>query len=68
MFAHYAKHYQTGAAMPQALVDKIKKAGKFNKGYEMTELVAAALLDMNVAHAVAPMRRCRTPIRSRPPR
>ena len=47
VFAHYAKHYQTGAPMPQALVDKMKKAGKFNKGYEMTELVAAALLDMN---------------------
>jgi peptidyl-dipeptidase Dcp len=47
IFAHYAKHYQTGEAMPQALVDKIKKAGTFNKGYDMTELVAAALLDMN---------------------
>ncbi|WP_108471757.1 peptidyl-dipeptidase Dcp [Rhodanobacter thiooxydans] len=47
VFAHYAKHYQTGAPMPQALVDKMKKAGKFNKGYEMTELVAAAMLDMN---------------------
>ncbi len=46
VFAHYAKHYQTGAAMPQALVDKIKKSGKFNKGYDMTELIAAALLDM----------------------
>ncbi|KZC18800.1 dipeptidyl carboxypeptidase, partial [Rhodanobacter denitrificans] len=47
VFAHYAKNYQTGAPMPQALVDKMKKAGKFNKGYDMTELVAAALLDMN---------------------
>jgi len=47
VFAHYAKHYQTGAPMPQELVDKMKKAGKFNKGYDMTELVAAALLDMN---------------------
>ncbi|NII72781.1 peptidyl-dipeptidase Dcp [Dyella sp. SG562] len=47
IFAHYAKHYQTGEPMPQALVDKIKKAGSFNKGYDMTELVAAALLDMN---------------------
>ncbi|WP_027484845.1 peptidyl-dipeptidase Dcp [Rhodanobacter sp. OR87] len=47
VFAHYAKNYQTGEPMPQALVDKMKKAGKFNKGYDMTELVAAALLDMN---------------------
>jgi len=47
VFANYAKNYQTGAPMPQALVDKMKKAGTFNKGYDMTELVAAAMLDMN---------------------
>ncbi len=47
IFANYAKHYKTGEPMPQVLVDKIKKAGTFNKGYDMTELVAAALLDMN---------------------
>ncbi|MDC9616041.1 peptidyl-dipeptidase Dcp [Xenorhabdus khoisanae] len=47
VFAHYAKHYQTGEAMPQALVDKINKADKFNKGYSMTELLSAALLDMH---------------------
>lgn len=46
VFAHYARHYQTGALMPEALVAKIKKAGSFNKGYDMTELIAAALLDM----------------------
>ncbi|HEY8683220.1 MAG TPA: peptidyl-dipeptidase Dcp [Rhodanobacter sp.] len=47
VFAHYAKNYKTGEPMPQALVDKMTKARNFNKGYEMTELVAAALLDMN---------------------
>lgn len=47
VFAHYAKHYQTGEPMPQALVDKMKESGKFNSGYNMTELVAAALLDMD---------------------
>jgi peptidyl-dipeptidase Dcp len=47
VFANYARHYETGEAMPQALVDKIKKAGSFNKGYEMTELLSAALLDMS---------------------
>ncbi|WP_049623724.1 peptidyl-dipeptidase Dcp [Frateuria defendens] len=47
VFAHYARHYQTGAPMPPALVEKMKKAGLFNKGYDMTELVAAAMLDMN---------------------
>jgi len=47
VFAHYAVNLKTGEAMPQALVDKIKKAGNFNKGYAMTELSAAALLDLN---------------------
>ena len=46
VFAHYAKHYQTGAPMPAELVDKIKKAAKFNQGYALTELLAAADLDM----------------------
>lgn len=46
VFANYAKNYKTGEPMPQPLVDKMKKAGTFNKGYAMTELVSAALLDM----------------------
>ena len=47
VFANYAKNYKTGKPMPKALVEKMKKAGMFNKGYDMTELVSAALLDMN---------------------
>ncbi len=46
VFKHYATHYKTGELMPQALVDKIKKAATFNQGYMMTELLAAAQLDM----------------------
>jgi peptidyl-dipeptidase Dcp len=46
VFQHYAKHYKTGAPMPQDLVEKIKKAETFNKGYDTTELLAAAELDM----------------------
>jgi len=46
VFAHYAVHYKTGAPMPQALVDKIKKAGTFNQGYALTEALAAAELDL----------------------
>ncbi|HEV3057978.1 MAG TPA: peptidyl-dipeptidase Dcp [Vicinamibacterales bacterium] len=46
VFSHYARHYQTGEPMPQALVDKIKRAAKFNQGYALTELLAAADLDM----------------------
>ncbi len=46
VFDHYAKHYKTGAAMPAELVAKIRKAATFNQGYKLTELVAAAELDM----------------------
>lgn len=47
VLANYAKDYRTGAPMPQALVDKIKKAAKFNQGYALGETVEAALLDMD---------------------
>ena len=43
---HYAVDYKTGKPMPQALVDRIKKAATFNQGYDFTELLAAAQLDM----------------------
>ena len=46
VFNHYAKHYKTGAPMPAELVEKIKKAENFNEGYKLTELLAAAELDM----------------------
>jgi peptidyl-dipeptidase Dcp len=46
IFDHYAKHYKTEAAMPAELAAKIKKAEDFNQGYKLTELVAAAELDM----------------------
>jgi peptidyl-dipeptidase Dcp len=45
VFANYAKHYQTGASMPAALVDKIKQARNFNQGFATTELMGASLLD-----------------------
>jgi peptidyl-dipeptidase Dcp len=43
---NYAIHYKTKQVIPQALINKIKKAETFNKGYEVTELLAAATLDM----------------------
>lgn len=46
VFANYAKHFKTGEPMPKALVEKIKKSGKFNQGFMTTEYLAAALLDM----------------------
>jgi peptidyl-dipeptidase Dcp len=53
VLAHYAKHYKTGAPMPEELVARIRKAQTFNKGYDMTELLAAAELDMQW-HLLAP--------------
>ena len=46
VFQHYAKHYKTGEPMPAELAEKIKKSDKFNKGYDFTEVLAAAELDM----------------------
>ncbi|HTF68599.1 MAG TPA: M3 family metallopeptidase, partial [Edaphobacter sp.] len=46
IFHHYAKHYKTGAPIPVELAAKIKKAEDFNQGYKLTELLAAAELDM----------------------
>lgn len=46
VFARFARHVETGKPMPQALRDKMQRASLFNKGYDMTELLSAALLDM----------------------
>ncbi|MEA4981498.1 MAG: M3 family metallopeptidase [Paludibacter sp.] len=43
----YAKHYQTGEVMPDEMIEKIQKAGTFNQGFVMTELLSAAILDMD---------------------
>lgn len=43
---NYALHYQTGKPIPNELVQKIKNAKTFNEGYNVTEIVAAATLDM----------------------
>lgn len=45
VLAHYAKHYQTGAPMPQELLAKVLAAEKFGQGYATTEYVEAALVD-----------------------
>ncbi len=65
VFANYAKHYKTGKPMPQALVDKIKKARNFNKGYDMTELVSGCPARHGAGTRWPPTRPSRTPTRSR---
>ena len=42
----YAHHYKTGEVIPQDLVKKLTDSGKFNQGFVNTELVGAALLDL----------------------
>ncbi len=44
----FALHYQTGKPIPQALVDKIKKAATFNQGFATTEYLSSALVDMKL--------------------
>jgi len=53
IFDHFAKHYKTGAPMPAEMAAKLRKADKFNQGYLLTELLAAAELDMQW-HTIAP--------------
>src|SRR3954468_20318581 len=45
IFKNYAKHYKTGAPMPQELLDKVLAAEQFNQGFKTTEYLAASLLD-----------------------
>ena len=45
VLANYAKHWQTGEALPQALADKVLAAAKFNQGFKTTEYIAAAIAD-----------------------
>ena len=47
ILANYAKHYQTGAAMPKELLDKVLASSKFNQGFTTTEYLGAAMLDQS---------------------
>lgn len=53
MLKLYAKHYQTGAIIPDALIEKMKKSSLFNQGFITSEYLAASLLDMSY-HTLKP--------------
>lgn len=42
----YAKHYKTREVIPDELIAKIEKQALFNQGFQVTERLAASLLDM----------------------
>ncbi len=44
----FALHYKTGKAIPEALIQKIKQASKFNQGFETVEYLSSALVDMKI--------------------
>lgn len=50
----YLKHYQTGEAMPQALVDKIQAAATFNQGYATVSYLSSAIVDMDLHTQTTP--------------
>jgi len=50
----YAKHYQTGAVIPAALVQKLQNSSLFNQGFETIEYLAASILDMKWHEITAP--------------
>ncbi|KGJ77137.1 dipeptidyl carboxypeptidase II [Cryobacterium roopkundense] len=45
VLANFARHFETGDAMPQVLVDRIQSSATFNEGFSTSEYLAAALLD-----------------------
>ncbi|HVV88805.1 MAG TPA: M3 family metallopeptidase [Kofleriaceae bacterium] len=44
----FARHHRTGAAMPQALLDKIERARRFNQGYATVEYLSSAIVDLEL--------------------
>ena len=48
VLTRFAKHYQTGEPIPQALVDKIEKSKTFNQGFDTVEYLSSAIVDMKL--------------------
>ena len=48
LLRQYAVHYRTSEVIPNDIIEKIGRASTFNEGFAVTELVAAALADMDI--------------------
>lgn len=51
----YARHYETGEPMPDELIEKLEKSGKFNQGFATLEYLGAAILDMRYHARTEPL-------------
>jgi peptidyl-dipeptidase Dcp len=48
VLSQFALHHKTGQPIPQALVDKLEKAKTFRQGFDVTEYLSSALIDMKL--------------------
>jgi peptidyl-dipeptidase Dcp len=49
----FARHYQTGEAMPEELLQRLIAARNFNKGFATVEFIASAMVDLDF-HSLPP--------------
>ena len=54
VLGRHARHVETGAPMPQALLDKVLGAARFDMGFQTVEYVASALVDLAFHEGAAP--------------
>ena len=54
VLGEFATHVETGAPMPQAMLDKVLKAANFDMGFQTVEYVASALVDLEFHQGEAP--------------
>jgi peptidyl-dipeptidase Dcp len=54
VLAEFATHAETGAPMPQEMLDKVLKAANFDMGFQTVEYVASALVDLEFHDGAAP--------------
>ncbi|PTV96390.1 peptidyl-dipeptidase Dcp [Rhodobacter aestuarii] len=50
----HARHWQTGAAMPEALLQKLLAASTYDQGFATVEFIASALVDLAFHEGAAP--------------
>jgi peptidyl-dipeptidase Dcp len=54
VLGEFATHAETGAPMPQDMLEKVLKAANFDMGFQTVEYVASALVDLDFHEGPAP--------------